>query len=130
MENSNDNDYKYVIQEVSKTMIGARFTFAEIMDCERVPFKFQTIVDRLILEYSEADRMIGDELMKLKKTDKNYRIFENLKLKVSCYVKEGKAYKERVFKIDELAGLDEEKKKDMMAHEVIISNLALMAFKM
>ncbi len=130
MENSNDNDYKYVIQEVSKTMIGARFTFAEIMDCERVPFKFQTIVDRLILEYSEADRMIGDELMKLKKTDKNYRIFENLKLKVSCYVKEGKAYKERVFKMDELAGLDEEKKKDMMVHEVIISNLALMAFKM
>ena len=130
MENNKDNDYKYVIQEVSKTMIGARFTFAEIMDCERVPFKFQTIIDRLILEYSEPDRMIGDELMSLKKGDKNYRIFDNLKVRISCYVKEGDAYKDRVFKMDELAGLGEDKKKDMMVHEVTISNLALMAFRM
>lgn len=130
MENFNENDYKYVIQEVSKTMIGARYTFAEIMECERVPFKFQTIVDRLILPYSDPDRMIGDELLKLKKGDKNYRIFENLKVKISSYVKAGDGYKEKSYRIDELCGLDDESKADMMVHEVSISNLALMAFKM
>ena len=119
-----------MIQEVSKTMIGARYSLAEIMECERVPFKFQTIIDRLILPYSEPDRMIGDELLGLTKNDKNYRIFENLKVKVSCYVRSGEAYKEKVYKINELCALDEDTKKDMMVHEVIISNLALMSFKL
>ena len=126
----NDNDYKYVIQEVSKTMIGARYSFAEIMECDRVPFKFQTIVDRLILEYSEPERTIGDEIMGLTKKDKNFRIFENLKVRVACYVKAGDGFKDKSFKLDELAGLGAEEKKEMMVHEVTISNLALMAFRM
>ena len=130
MENANDNDYKYVIQEVSRTMIGARYSFAEILENDRVPFKFQTIVDRLILEYSEPERMIGEELLGLTKKDKNYRIFENLKLKISCYVREGEGYKDKVYKLDELEALSEEKKKDLMVHEVSFSNLALMAFRM
>ncbi len=130
MENNKDNDYKYVIQEVSKTMIGARYTFAEIMENDRVPFKFQTIIDRLILEYSEPDRMIGEELMRLKKGDKNYRIFENLKVKIACYVKDKDGYKDKSFRIEELSSLDEETKKELMVHEVTISNLALMAFRM
>ena len=54
-----ENDYKYILQEFSKTMIGARYTYSEIMAAERAPFKFQTIIDRLILPYADPDMMIG-----------------------------------------------------------------------
>ena len=130
MDGMKDNDYKYVIQEVSKTMIGARYSFAELLECDRVPFKFQTIIDRLILEYSDADKTIGDELLSLGRKDKNFRIFENLKVKISCYVKNGDGYTEKVYKMDELEKLDADTKSTMMVHEVAISNLALMAFRL
>ena len=52
-----DQDFKYILQDLSKTMIGARFTYSELMEQERVPFKFQTIIDRLILKNGfTADR--------------------------------------------------------------------------
>ncbi len=126
----NDNDYKYVIQEVSRTMIGARYSFAELMEDDRVPFKLQTIIDRMILEYADAESTIGDELKRTGREDKNYRIYENLKLKVSCYERSGAGYKDKTYRIDELAQMDAGKKEELIVHEVSVSNLALMAFKM
>ena len=34
-----DNDFKYYMQDTSKIYIGARHTYAELMDHEMVPFK-------------------------------------------------------------------------------------------
>jgi hypothetical protein len=59
MMTETDTDFKFVIQEFSKTMIGARYTYRELMSAERVPFKFQTIVQRLIIPYADENMMIG-----------------------------------------------------------------------
>ena len=125
-----ENDYKYILQEFSKTMIGARYTYSEIMAAERAPFKFQTIIDRLILPYADPDMMIGDHILRMDKDDKNYRIYENLKIKIRCCVPDGDGYKTKDFKINEITGLEESVKDTLVVQEIAFSNLALMGFKL
>ena len=86
MMNTTDNDFKYILQEFSRTMIGARYSYGELLGAERLPFKFQTIIDRLILPYADSDMTIEEHLKGLTKEDKNFRIFDNLKLKVKYYL--------------------------------------------
>ena len=125
-----ENDYKYILQEFSKTMIGARYTYSEIMAAERAPFKFQTIIDRLILPYADPDMMIGDHILHMDKADKNYRIYENLKIKIRCCVPDGDGYKTKDFRINEITGLEESVKDTLVVQEIAFSNLALMGFKL
>ena len=125
-----ENDYKYILQEFSKTMIGARYTYSEIMAAERAPFKFQTIIDRLILPYADPDMMIGDHILRMDKDDKNYRIYENLKIKIRCCVPDGDGYKTKDFKINEITRLEESVKDTLVVQEIAFSNLALMGFKL
>ncbi len=125
-----ENDYKYILQEFSKTMIGARYTYAEIMAAERAPFKFQTIIDRLILPYADPDMMIGEHILNMARDDKNYRIYENLKIKIRCCVPEGDGYRTKDFRLNELNNLDESVKGTIVVQEIAFSNLALMGFKL
>ncbi len=131
MMNSQD-DFKYVLQEFSRTMIGAKYTYAELLNAERVPFKFQTIIDRLILPYADADRTLEEHLLSMTAEDKNYRIFDNLKLKIKYYMPSEKGgYKEYT---DDIKTFVEKRKKlkdgNITIQEIILSNLALMGFKL
>jgi len=126
-----ERDFKYVLQDLTKTMIGARFTYRELMGEERVPFKFQTIIDRLILTYADPDMTIGEHLLQITPQDKNYRIYENLKVKLHYYVsKETGGYVSKSTGLREFVTISENERKDIVMHEVILSNLALMSFKM
>ena len=126
-----ENDYKYVIQEFSKTMIGARYTYRESLSAERVPFKFQTIVDRLIVPYADMDMMLGDHLLNMTADDKNKRIFENLKAKLRISIPQADgSYTTKDMPLGALIAIDPEEKKDYFIQEMIISNLALFGFKL
>ena len=124
-----EDDYKYVLQEFSRTMIGARFTYGELLYEERVPFKFQTIIDRLIRPFADTDMRIGEHIFGLTPEDKNYRIYDNLnvRLRASIPCKDG-SFKVRDLKLEELLELQDN--EDIFVQEVVISNLALMGFKL
>ena len=126
-----DQDFKYILQDLSKTMIGARFTYSELMEQERVPFKFQTIIDRLIMPILEEDMEIGEHMLRLTKADKNYRIYENLKVKIRYYApKKNGGFESKTVTLAELAKEAEHWDDRAVLHEIILSNLALMSFKM
>ncbi|MCR5251057.1 MAG: hypothetical protein K6E50_10675 [Lachnospiraceae bacterium] len=127
----NPEDFKYVLQEFSRTMIGARYTYGELLGAERVPFKFQTIIDRLILPYSSSDVMIGEHLLHLTPADKNYRIYENLKTKIKFFTPSADGgFKEKVVNLSGLAAEAEHWDERNVLQEVILSNMALMGFKL
>ena len=131
MMNERDDDFKYVLQEFSRTMIGAKYTYGELLNAERLPFKFQTIVDRLILPYADPDMTIEDHLLSITKEDKNYRILHNLKLKIKYFMPAPKGgFKEYTDEIKEFIKKRESWTKGCMVQEIIISNLALMGFKL
>ncbi|HOO80540.1 MAG TPA: hypothetical protein PLZ77_06405 [Lachnospiraceae bacterium] len=126
----NENDYKYVLQEFSKVMIGARYTYEELLMNERVPFKFQTIIDRYILPYADSKEEIGKHLLRMTKEDPNYRIYENLKIQIGYYKpKAGGGFEQKKVSLEQLTKEAEHWNPDSLIYEVMISNLALMAFK-
>lgn len=131
MNMSADQDFKYILQDLSKTMIGARFTYSELMEQERVPFKFQTIIDRLIMPILEEDMEIGEHMLRLTKADKNYRIYENLKVKIRYYApKKNGGFESKTVSLADFVKAAEQWDERAMVHEIILSNLALMSFKM
>ena len=46
-------NYKYSLQDTAKVYIGAKYTFAELLDQDEVAFKFRLIVERYILAEKE-----------------------------------------------------------------------------
>ena len=48
-------NYKYSLQDTAKVYIGAKYTFAELLDQDEVAFKFRLIVERYILAEKEVD---------------------------------------------------------------------------
>lgn len=129
MMTETDTDFKFVIQEFSKTMIGARYTYRELMSAERVPFKFQTIVQRLIIPYADENMMIGEHLMHISRDDANFRIFNELKTKIRAAVPKGNGeYALKDITVAEVA--DSPLPEGSVIQEISFSNLALMGFKL
>ncbi len=127
----NENDYKYVLQDLRETCIGARYSYEELMGAERVPFKFQTIIERLILPVADASLTVGEHLQSMTPGDPNYRIYDSLKAAVRYFVpKPGGGFKEKKAKLAAFVKSEDRDIPGMMIQEVIISNLALMGFKL
>lgn len=126
----NDDDFKYVLQDFSSITLGARYSYQEIMESRRVPFKLQSIVERYILPHvADPDIEIGQHMLSLTKDDPCFRIYENLKLKVKYFEPRKKGgFQEKKAKLEEFmetAGTWEER---YMIQEITVSNLAVMAF--
>lgn len=139
----NENDFKYVIQDISSTQIGARFTYEEMLMSERIPLKFQSIINIYILremkyknptdEYPEKTE-IGKHILSLKAGNIIYDTYKRLKLKIRFCVPDKKG----AFKVKQL-GFDSfidfvaeyEKENDLttiVLQDITISNLSLMTF--
>ncbi len=126
----NENDFKYVLQDFSSITLGARYSYQEIMESRRVPFKLQSIVERYILPHvTDASIEIGQHVLSLTKEDPCYRIYENIKLKVKYFKPRQKGgYQEKTAKLEEFIKAAETWEEGCMIQEVTFSNLAVLAF--
>lgn len=134
--NYNDNDFKYVIQDISSTQIGSRYTYEEILMNDRVPYKFQSILNIYILremknEMEFPEKMeIGQHVLNLKPGSLIYDTYRRLKLKIRFCVPNGKGE----FKVKQLSFqdfiifTDKNGTDDVYIQDITISNLALMTF--
>ena len=50
VEELQDTDFKYVMQDTGNIYIGARLTYAELMEQEMLPFKMKTIIQHYFLK--------------------------------------------------------------------------------
>lgn len=132
----NENDFKYVIQDISSTQIGARFTYEDILMNERVPYKFQSIINIYILremkhsiEFPEKVE-IGKHLLEIEAGNLIYDTYKRLKLKVGFCVPDNKgAYKNKKLSFaDFIIFIEKNGKENIYIQEITISNLALMTF--
>ena len=85
-----NNDFKYVIQDTGHIFFGKELTYAEMMDRNDVPFKFQAIIGSYISKDADLSNRIVDHLIKMTKDEFSYRIYEQLKLQVRFFYKEEK----------------------------------------
>lgn len=127
----NDNDFKYVVQDLSSVQLGARFTYDELMKNDRVPFKFQSIIRLYIYKEAKPEDEIGAHVLSLSEDSLLFEVFKQLRIKVKFYEqkKNGSGFEQKVMKIGEFVPYARDNwREGSMVHEVILSSLALMTF--
>lgn len=126
----NENDFKYVLQDFSSITLGARYSYREILESERVPFKLQSIMERYILpQVANPSIEIGQHVLSLTKENPCFRIYENLKLKVKYFEpKKTGGFQEKKAKLAEFTEAAGAWKEENMIQEITFSNLAVLAF--
>ena len=54
-----DKDFKYVMQDMGAVYLGARYSYAELLEEEMIAFKLKTIISRYILKDVDSSTKIG-----------------------------------------------------------------------
>ena len=85
-------NYKYSLQDTAKVCIGAKYTFAELLDQDEVAFKFRLIVERYILAEKEVDPQdtLETHLYYLKPDSFLVKIYDRIKARVKINIIEEK----------------------------------------
>ena len=125
-----DNDFKYVLQDFSSTQIGSRFTYEEMLMCDRVPFKLQSIIKLYILKEDVSTMEVGAHILGLSENDFSYDVYNKLKLKVRfCEPKKNGGFKVIQKSFSDFKKYQSTKwTDDHVLQDFSVSNLALMSF--
>ena len=132
-------DYKYVIQDTSRVLLGAKYSYAELLEDASCPFKFQSIVEHYILKDADPSDTLESVFYYMEKGSFSYKTYYQLKTRVkynrltekkSLFGKTSRVYKEYTSKLEEFVQIPlEEKKEDgVFIQEIILSKLAMMGF--
>ena len=129
----NEDDFKYIMQDVSRYYFGGRLSYKEIIDDEMAPFKFKTILERYILRDIDESSALESHLYHLDNNSPEWRVFKQLKAKVRVtQYKKGTTdrYTESVYTMDQLSSfsLEEKEEKGFIIRELILSKLGLLMF--
>lgn len=134
-----DNDFKYFMQDAASVYLGARFSYAEIMEQEMVSFKYKSIIEHYIFKDTVPETTLESQLYYMTTDQFSYKTYKQLKARVKVSVlarkkplfgEEKVVYENKVVKLDELVGMNLAKKKQcgIIVQELILSKLAMMAF--
>jgi len=138
MEQEN-RDYKYFMQDTGSVYLGARLSYAEILQDEMVNFKYKSIVEHYIFKDTEPETTLESHLYYMTREQFSFRTYEQLKAKVKISILEdrrtlfGKKKTEYVTRLMPLGlfadmNLAQKKAKGVMIQELALSKLGLMSF--
>ena len=131
-----NNDFKYVMQDLTNVYIGAKYSYDELMDCDEVPFKLKTIISHYILKEVAGDTTIENHIFYVKATDLSYMILKQMKAKFKMSVFEenghgkGKScYVSREYNISEILSdpLLLSKRDQILVEEMHITKIGIMS---
>lgn len=138
MEGMN-RDFKYFMQDAGSLYLGAKLSYAEILQDEMANFKYKSIVEHYIFKDTDPDTTLESQLYYMTKDQFSYRTYGQLKAKVKVSMLEEKksiwgraktGYQSKVMKLDEFVSMNLAQKKaaGAVVEELILSKLALMSF--
>ena len=138
METEN-RDYKYFMQDTGSIYLGAKLSYAEILQDEMVNFKYKSIVEHYILKDTDPETTLESQLYYMTGEEFSYRTYLQLKAKVeigiqeerkSLFGKKRKGYVTKVMPLSEFADMNLARKKagGVVVQELALSKLALMTF--
>ncbi len=134
-----DRDFKYVIQDMTNIFLGARFTYAELMEEEEVPHKLKEVIFRIFLQEVAEDTTLENHVFFLTKESASYKAFKKMKAKFRMSVWESASagpggrkksgYVNREYTLEEIVDSPElHRKMDaIVVEELHISKLGLAA---
>ena len=134
----NEEDFKYVMQDLEKYYFGARYSYEEMMDRPEVPLKFKTIIERYLAHDLDRSTTIESHLYFMTDENLDYRTLRSLRARIRCSEltcprTKGRddTYCEKLYKPDQLAKISASDKmeKGIIIRELSISKLGLMMFQ-
>ena len=130
-----DQDFKYIIQDLTNIYLGARSTYEELMEDENVPHKLKEIIVRVMLTEVAPDTTPENHVFYMEKDSASFKAYKKMKARFKMSVWEtadGKkrkksGYVNREYSVEEIVGSKElhEKKDTIIVEEVHISKLGL-----
>ncbi|MGN1170689.1 MAG: hypothetical protein ACI4SZ_03450 [Lachnospiraceae bacterium] len=129
MENQ---DFKYVMQDVSRVYIGAKFTYQEMLDRDDIPFKFKAILSHYMLKEVSADTTPENHVFYLSGDSLSYMVYRQLgvQFKMNVWQPEKGHYKSLSFTVSELYDRPEvlAQKDTIVVEELMIPKVKIMMF--
>ncbi len=131
---SAENDFKYIVQDMSSIYVGARFTYGELIENEDVPHKLKEVIFRIFLKEVAEDTTPENHVFYLDKESASYRAYKKMKarFRMSVWYPAGKGrkksgYVNREYALEEVVGNRElaQKMDTIVVEEVKISKLGL-----
>lgn len=138
MEQEN-RDYKYFMQDTGSVYLGAKLSYAEILQDEMVNFKYKSIVEHYIFKDTEPETTLESHLYYMTREQFSFRTYEQLKAKVKISILEDKKklfggrkteYATKVLPLGTFADMNlaQKKAKGVVIQELMLSKLGLMSF--
>lgn len=134
-----NRDYKYFMQDTGSVYLGAKLSYAEILQDEMVNFKYKSIVEHYIFKDTDPETTLESHFYYMTREEFSYRTYEQLKARVKVSILEEKrtlfgkkrtGYVTKVMSISDFADISLARKKaqGVVIQELILSKLGLMAF--
>lgn len=139
MRETENRDYKYFMQDTGSVYLGAKLSYAEILQDEMVNFKYKSIVEHYILKDTDPETTLESHLYYMTKDQFSYRTYEQLKAKVKINILEEKktllggkktGYTTKFMPLATFADMNlaQKKAKGVVIQELALSKLGLMTF--
>lgn len=134
-----NNDFRYVMQDMTNLYLGARYTYEELMNVDEVPFKLKTIFSHYMLKEIAGNTTLENHLFFMKKTDESYLIYKQMKtrFKLNVFREDGHGkgkpgYVQKEYRIEEIVEGNEsaflhENMNTIFVEEMHITKLGLLA---
>lgn len=136
-----DNDFKYIMQDIGSLYMGARYNYVELLGHEMAPFKLKSIIEHYIMKDTQAETTLESQFYYMTEEDFSFKTYAQLKAKVkACMYVEKKpffgekkmVYRNMTIPLDSFVqmNLAQKKKNGVKIQEISISKLAMMAFSL
>ncbi len=134
-----NRDYKYFMQDTGSVYLGAKLSYAEILQDEMVNFKYKSIVEHYIFKDTAPETTLESQLYYMTKEQFSYRTYQQLKARVKISILEEKkslfgkkktGYVTKTMPLSAFADINlaQKKAQGVVIQELILSKLGLMAF--
>ena len=130
-----DQDFKYVIQDLTNVYIGARYTYEEMLEDDNVPHKLKEVIVRILLAEVAPDTTPENHIFYMTPDSASFKACKKMKARFKMSVwqpaagrKHKKAgYVNREYSIEEIVASKElhDKKDTTIVEEMHISKLGL-----
>lgn len=119
--------------------LGAKYSYAEILQDEMVTFKYKSIVEHYILKDTDPETTLESQLYYMTPEQFSYKTYLQLKARVKVSMLEEKRrlngkssvrYVSKVMKLEEFVkmNLAQKKKYGVVVQELVLSKLGIMTF--
>lgn len=141
MNRQSYEDFKYVMLDTAFLYLGAKYSYAELLENEDVPFKMRSVFERYIIPEMDPETTLESHFYHMDSKEFSYKTYRQLKIKIKVsrlvekkgFLGLGKAkrvYTSDLIPLDKFVAIPKEQKErdGFLIQEIVISKMAIMGF--